>query len=144
MLKKFIWTMALAFSLILCQTASADCGHGLKAMIESLKIDDAQKAKIKPVLEQLKSTMKDSGAQMMDLSKQINQQAMSANMDQSAVDSMIDKKAKMIGDMMKAKIMAKNQIFAVLNDQQKAQLQTMMKALEEKMVAKYKKCHDED
>lgn len=144
MYKKLIAILSLAFSLVVCQVAFAECGEGMRTMIDSLKLDDAQKAKIKPILEQLKTAVKDNGPQLMDVSKQINQQVTSGTMDQATVDGLIDKKTKMIGDMIKAKVAAKNQIFAVLNDQQKSELQTKFKALEEKMEAKFKSCRDEE
>lgn len=147
MLNKFIAAVVFAFSLVLCQSALAGharCGEGLKHMVDALQLDQAQKDKVKPILEQLKANMKENGPQMMDLCKQINEQSMSANMDQAAVDGMIDKKVKMMGDMMKAKVSAKNQIFSILNDQQKAKLQAKMKMMQEKMHAKMKQCHGED
>ncbi|OEH48682.1 hypothetical protein lpari_00291 [Legionella parisiensis] len=87
--------------------------------------------------------MKSGAEQMRDLSKQINQQAESASMDQSTVDSLVDKKTKLLGDMIKAKMTAKNQIYAVLKPEQKTELQNKMKKMEEKMEEKFKKCNDE-
>lgn len=48
MYKKILGTFVLAFSLILCSTAFAHngCGEGMKQMLESLKLDDAQKQKL--------------------------------------------------------------------------------------------------
>lgn len=147
MYKKLIWIAVFAFSFILNQAVFADssmCGERFKTMIHSLKLDETQKEKIKPILEQLKSTMKNSWTQMQDLEKQLNEQVTSANMDQNTVNGLVDQKTKLIGDMIKAKITAKNQIINLLNSQQKTQLQTMMKNVEEKMAAKYKECHEED
>lgn len=144
---KLLGTVALAFSLAMSTTAFAGswgCGEGLQKMVGSLKIDSAQKEKIKPVLETLKSSIKDNADQMKDLDKQLKEQADSATMDQSAVDSLIDKKSKLIGAMMKAKIVAKNQILAILTPEQKTQLQNMMKKAEEKMMEKFKSCHDQE
>ncbi|CAM2839002.1 envelope stress induced periplasmic protein [Legionella steigerwaltii] len=146
MYKKIIQAAAFTFTLALSPVVlahSGGCGEGLKKMVESLKLDDSQKSKIKPILEQLKSTMKNDVTQMRDISQQLNQQAESANMDQSTVDSLVDKKTKLIGDMIKAKITAKNQIYAVLNPQQKTELQNKWKKVEEKMAEKFKACHDE-
>lgn len=147
MYKKLIGTLALACTLVISSTVfahSGGCGEGMKKMLESIKLDDAQKQKVMPILDSLKTSMKQSGEQMRDLSKQINAQATSASMDQSAVNDLIDKKVKLLGDMMKAKVMAKSQIYAVLNDQQKAELQSKMKKMEEKWAEKFKSCHDED
>ncbi|MFI4919493.1 MAG: Spy/CpxP family protein refolding chaperone [Legionellales bacterium] len=146
MYKKIIQTAAFTCALVLSPVILAHtgaCGERMKNMVESLKLDDSQKTKIKPILEQLKSTMKMDASQMHDLSNQLNQQAESATMDQSAVDSLIDKKTKLIGDMMKAKIAAQNQIAAVLNPQQKMELQQKMKEVKAKWEEKAKSCHEE-
>ncbi len=146
MFKKCLWIVAIACSLAIGQAAFAGCAceTGIDKMVASLKLDKAQKDKIKPILDQLKASVKDSAAQMTDLESQINQQATSASMDQATVDGLVDKKVKLIGDMMKAKITAKNQIFAILDDKQKAALQAMLKKSEDKMTAQFKHCHDHD
>lgn len=145
MYKKILGIAALVFSLFVCPTVFAhSCGEGLKDMLASLKLDDSQKEKIKPILENMKASMKQNVEQMRELSKQINDQAISPNMDQNTVNGLIDKKTKVIGDMIKAKVMAKSQIYAILNDQQKSQLQGMMKKMEDKMEDKFKRCHDDE
>lgn len=145
--KKYLLVAAFAFSFIFGQTVFAhshECGERLQKMVETLQIDDAQKAKIKPVLEQLKSSLKDEGAQMKDLRAQIKQQVQSDTMDQATLDGLIDKKAKLIGDMMKAKSNASHQIYMVLTPEQKTKFQGLVKNMEEKMAEKFKKCHDSD
>lgn len=145
MYKKIFGVAVLVFSLFVCPTVFAhSCGESMKDMLESLKLDDSQKQKVKPILESMKSSMKQNGEQAHDLSKQINDQVIAPNMDQSAVNALIDKKAKIIGDMIKVKVMAKHQIYTVLNDEQKTQLQSMMKKKEDKMAEKYKSCHGDD
>ncbi|KTC88229.1 MULTISPECIES: Spy/CpxP family protein refolding chaperone [Legionella] len=147
MYKKILGIMVFAFSLVLGQAAFADsehCGEGIKKMVESLNLDDSQKAKIKPILDQLKSTMADKAGQMDNLRKQISQQVQSATMDQSTVNGLVDQKTQLIGDVMKAKLAATNQILNVLNDQQKAQLHKKMQEVEEKWAEKFKSCHDDD
>ena len=147
MYKKILWIVAFTFSLILSQATfanSEDCGDGMKNLVGSLKLDDSQKDKIKPILEQLKSTAKDSEAQFKDLHAQINQQIASDSMDEDTLNGLIDKKAKLIGDMMKAKASAQHQLFAILNAQQKNQYQDNVKKLEAKMTEKYSKCHKKD
>lgn len=146
MFKKLIGIVALAFTFALSQSAFAhsSCGEGLKNMVESLKLDPAQKEKIKPILDQLKTSIRASADQMKDLRTQMHQQVTSTTMDQGAVDGLIDKKTKLIGDMMKAKMTAKNQIFNILNDQQKTELQNKWNKVEEKWAAKFKECHDDN
>lgn len=142
---KFLGIIAFVCSLVITQTAAADgCGEGLKSMLSSIKMENGQDGKIKPILEHLKSNIKDSVNQMKALDDQIKQQVISDKMDQATVDGLVDKKAKLIGDMMKAKITAKNQILNALTPKQKAALLVLMQKLEDKMVAKYKSCHADD
>lgn len=147
MYKRFLWIVACAFSLVLSQSAFSDswgCGEGLKTMLQSLKLDDAQKAKIKPIMDQQNATMKDLSTQMNALDTQINEQINAATVDQAALDDLLSKKATLIGSMIKAKIMTKVQIYGVLTPDQKATLQGMMKKLEDKVAAKFKSCHQDD
>lgn len=145
MRNKLLWIVAFTFSFVLGQTAFAHsgCGERMTKMVDSLSLDDAQKAKIKPILEQLKMSMKDNMTQMKDLRTQINQQVTSDKMDQSTVDGLVDKKVKMMGDMMKANMMAKNQIFNVLTAQQKTKFQNSVKDMESKMVDKMESCQEQ-
>src|SRR5689334_18177175 len=99
MYKKLIWTVALVFSFMLAQSAFAasSCGQGLRTMVESLKLDDSQKEKVKPILEQLRTTMKDTHSQMKDIQSKIHQQVVSPTMDQNTVTSLVDQQTKLIG-----------------------------------------------
>jgi periplasmic protein CpxP/Spy len=147
MYKKILWMVTLVSSLMFGQLALADsgmCHQGLKKMLESIKLDDGQKEKIKPILEKLKSSLKDNWSQMKDMEKQIMEQSESANMDQGTVDGLIDKKVTLIGNMMKAKVTAKNQIMGILSAEQKTKMHKMMQQVKDKMAAAYKNCHDED
>lgn len=145
--KKYLLVAAFAVSLVTGQAALAsshECGDGLKRMVESLHVDAAQKAKIKPILEQLETGMKEQGSQMKDLRTQISQQVQSDTMDQATLDGLIDKKSKILGDMMKAKSSAVHQVFTMLTPEQKAKFQSMVKGMEEKMAEKYKSCHEDE
>ncbi|MDI1352877.1 MAG: Spy/CpxP family protein refolding chaperone [bacterium] len=133
MFKKIIWIAAITCSLFMGQTVFAHDGQGMKQLIGSLNLDAEQKAKIKPILEQLTATMKDNWSQIKDIRMQMNQQIASDTMDKATVDSLIDKKIKLIGDMMKAKASAKHQIFAILTPKQKATFQAMVKKWEAKV-----------
>jgi len=147
MYKKLLWIVALAFSLVLSQATfaySGGCGEGLSKMISSLKLDDAQKDKVKPILEQFKASMKDYGTQLGEIKKQLNMQLYSATMDQAVVEGLVDQKVALIGKMIKAKMAAKGQILAILTAEQKTKLQNKMKKMEEKMAEKYKSCDEQD
>lgn len=146
MYRKLLWITALTFFL-LNQNAFADikeCGKGLKEMVSTLKLDKAQKEKIKPIFDQLTLNLKDSWMQMNDIDTQIEQQTNSITMDHSAVDVLVNKKSMLIGSMMKAKILAKNQIFVVLNEPQKVKLQLMLKMKEAKITNRYTNCHHQE
>lgn len=148
MKKSLLWIGAVSFSLALGQSAFAHnmrCGDGMmKKMIEHFKLDDAQKAKVKPVLEQMKATIQSNWDQMRDLRMQLNQQVMSDNMDQAAVDSIIDKKTKLMGDMTRTRMSVKHQIYTMLNPQQKAAYQAIVKKWQAKMENKTESCNADE
>lgn len=148
MKKSLLWIVAVTFSLIVGQTAFAGgehCGNGvMKKIVGHFNLDEAQKAKAKPILEQLKATMQTNWSQMKDLRMQMNQQVMSDTMDQSAVDGLVEKRTKLVGDMMKAKLDAKHQIYMLLNAQQKASYQGMVKKMQDKMASKAESCKHQD
>ena len=146
MFKNFLWLVAVVSSLMISQMAVADssiCRESLKQMVQMVNPDAAQKAKIDPILDQLKATLKTHSSQMETLEPQIAEQADAASMDHAKVDNLVEQQTKLIGEVMKARIMAKNQIFLILNSQQKDKLQTMIKNSDEKMVAAFKKCNQD-
>ncbi len=147
MKKSLLWIIAATFSLVLGQASFAEsrhCGEGMKKMIEKLQLDATQKAKIMPVLDQLKTTMQANWSQMKDLRMQIHQQIQSDSMDQATVDGLIDKKTKLMGDMMKAHVNAKHQIYMLLNPQQKTTWQNMVKKWQDKMASKAERCMEQN
>ncbi|KTD02379.1 16 kD immunogenic protein [Legionella geestiana] len=147
MFKKLLGTFVVAISLMFSTALFADssmCKHGLKHMLESLQLSDEQKAKIKPIIEQMKSTMKATGSQMDALKSKIHEQIHAASMDKDTVNSLIDQKTALIGSMMKTKVATVHQVLSVLTEEQKTKLHNMMKDAEEKMAQKYKSCHDND
>ena len=149
MYKTIVWIIAFTASLVFTQTVlaadSCGCGgEGLKRMVSDLKLDDAQKAKIMPIVDQLKTNTKNNWSQMNDLDKQIHQQVSSDKMDLTTLNGLVDQKTKLIGDNMKAKFTAESQIMSNLTAEQRTTLQSKMKALEHKMAEKFKSCHNPD
>jgi len=147
MYKNLVAVVAIISTLLFSQTTLADawgCGEGMRQMVLSMDLNRAQKDKIKPILAQLKASIKETGMHMGDLDRQLNQQSVAVNMDQSVVDDLVEKKTKLIGDMIKAKIKAKNQVLAVLNPKQKINLMNKMQKLEEKIAKKFSSCHKND
>jgi len=147
--KKIIGIGVFIFALIFGQSVFADsddctCGEKMKEMITSLKLDDAQQAKIKVIKEQMKSSVKSNWEKMKGLREQINQQIHSDDMDSSKVDQLINLKAELMGKMMKAKAMARHQMYGLLTPQQKVQFQELFKKWDEKVEKKHESCHKDD
>lgn len=142
---KLLGIIAVVLSLFLGQSAFAHgwfCGDKMDKLKKELHLTPEQDKKIEPILKQLKTTMKDNATQMKDLSKQVNEQITSNSTDESNLDSLIDKKTKMIGDMMKAKLHAKHEIYNTLDEKQKTHFKKMMQEWEHKMAEKFKHCKD--
>jgi Spy/CpxP family protein refolding chaperone len=140
MFKNILGIAALICSFSFSQAVLANSPHckgAMKGVIESLKLDAAQKEKIIPLMEQLKSSMKETGTKLHDLDKQINQQVDSDSMKLDTVNGLIDQKTTLINTMMKANLSTKNEIMMLLTADQK-------KELHEKMSEKFKECYSHD
>lgn len=147
MYKKLLWIILIISSLTLSNLAFSAppyCRLGLNKLVQMINLDSAQKEKIKPILDQLKSTISGARSQMHGLGEQITQQVDSTDMNQGTLDSLISQKVKLIGEMIKAKLMAKHQIFGILNPQQREKLQSMVKMVNDRVTALFKKCHEEE
>jgi periplasmic protein CpxP/Spy len=135
-MNKKIFSIAIfAFSLIFGQSAFADhggFGEHIKKLVESLKLDDAQKAKIKTIKDQTKDKLKDTWEQMKSLRQQSQEVIQADTLDESKLDSLVNKKKELIGNLIKAKITAKHQIYQLLNPEQKTKFQDLVKQWEEK------------
>lgn len=118
------------------------CTDRFQNMVDTLKLDDAQQTKIKAIKEQLKSSQMDNWKQMGVLRDQINQIVQSDSMDQTKLGMLVDQQTQLIGATMKAKLSAENQIFGVLNAEQKQQYPQILKAKEAKIKSMFEKCDD--
>lgn len=146
-MNKLLWTVTCALSLFIGSLSVANacgCGKGMHQMVDSVKLDAAQKEKVKPILDQLKATIKENADQMNSIETQLKQQLTSGKMDQSTVNGLVDKKVQLIGNIIKAKMQAKTQIYAVLNDKQKAEFQENMKKEDKKWEKEFKNCSAKD
>ena len=146
--KRIFWVAALALSLLFGQTAFANsseeksgkscgCGDNMKRLVESLKLDDKQQASLKAIKEQTKESEKANWQQMKDVRLQIDQLVQSDKMDENKLNELINKRAELFAAMIKTKVMAKHQIYTLLNAQQKTQYQQMMKQWEDKQMSKH-------
>ncbi len=140
-MNKIIVIAILAVSFLLGPVAfSQGCPHRMHHLMTALKLDKAQQAKVEVIQTQLEQQEKTTWEQMSALRTQIREMVASDNMDESKLDSLISQKKELLASMMKAKLMAKNQIYNVLTASQKVKFQAMMKKMEEKMIMKYKNC----
>ncbi|MFA5959766.1 MAG: Spy/CpxP family protein refolding chaperone [Tatlockia sp.] len=130
--KLFLGLITLVFSLCIGQTSFADtapatpekpcgCGGTIPKMADSLKLDDAQQTRIKAIKEQLLANEETLNKQMDALRGEINQLIEADSLDQSKLETLVNQKKALIGDLTRAKIIAKNQIYITLNAEQKSQ-----------------------
>lgn len=144
--KKMLWIGAVALSLILGQVAfahegSCGCnGERMKKMVETLNLDADQQAKLKSIKEQVKASVKSSKDQIKTVRDQIDQLVQSDKMDENKLNDLISQKKDLIANFMKAKLVAKHQIYTILNAQQKTKYQEMMKQWKEKRKEAFKNC----
>lgn len=109
-------------------SGSGSCNWKQKwqAMVQTLQLDQDQQAKIKAIRESAKATMKGSWEQLKTIRQQMKSMVTSDNLDQSQLDALIQQKSALMNTLLKTKITMQNQIYNVLNPQQKQQFQTMM------------------
>lgn len=112
---------------------SCGCGHKMDDMMSSLKLDDAQKEKLKALKDQAKENMKANWAQMKEIRSQMDALVDSDTMDEAKVDSLINQKKELLATMMKSKAMMRHQIYTIMSPQQRTQMQNMMKQWKEQI-----------
>lgn len=115
-------------------------GKMIQMMMNSLNLDASQQAKIQAIHDQLKNDQKANWDKLRAIRSQIHDLITSDNFDASKASSLVDEKTAILGTMMKAKITAKNQIYNVLNDQQKTQFKQLMKDMEARWMMRNKDC----
>ncbi|WED44503.1 Spy/CpxP family protein refolding chaperone [Legionella cardiaca] len=114
------------------KASGCGCADRMHKMMSSLNLDATQQTKINAIKSQLKETLKSNWDQMKSIRSQIHELVTSDTMDDSKLNSLIDQKKELLAQMMKAKIKAKQQIYSLLNTQQKSQFKQMMQQWEEK------------
>ena len=147
MYKKIIGLILAVTAVFAAQTVLANschCGEKLEKMVNALNLTSDQKDKIKPIFDQLKSTMKDKWTQIKDIKMQMDQQSAGDEMDVAVINGLIDKKMALMGDIMKAKASAKAQIMDILTDKQKMQIKAKMAEVKAKMAKKWHQCQHDD
>ncbi|MCP0913451.1 MULTISPECIES: Spy/CpxP family protein refolding chaperone [Legionella] len=132
MMKQIILLPLLALSLAFSPVTFANKGDGhctcmhMKKMMQELNLTPEQQTKIKEIKDNAKSNMQAKREEMMSLKKQMKELVRSEKMDEAKLDQLINQKKELMASKMKAKIMMKNQIYNVLDAQQKAKFAAMM------------------
>ena len=114
------------------------CKRGLMKMLEPLQLTDAQKDQIKAIRDKAKASLQSNKDQLRSIRTQIHSLITTSSMDNTKLDSLISQKTTILGNMIRVKATAKNQIYNVLNPQQQQQFQQM---LQEKAQGKSHNCH---
>ncbi|MCW8443694.1 Spy/CpxP family protein refolding chaperone [Fluoribacter gormanii] len=133
--KKLIWLATLALVLSLGQPSFACIGdlkhcnshHQFDKLAQELNLSADQKAKLKAYKEKAKVDFKENYAQLRLLRSQINSLVKTDKIDEAKLDALIEKVNKIRASMLKSKIMTQHQMFALLNDNQKAKFLELKK-----------------
>ncbi|MCL9683711.1 Spy/CpxP family protein refolding chaperone [Legionella maioricensis] len=129
--KKSVWLSAVALSLMIGQASFATtepsksrpctCHHNSPRLSEKLNLTAEQKTKIKAIRAQTYKQLKADEEQLKALKLQMNALANNDKVDEAKLNSLIDQRNKIKGDMLKKEVMMQNQIYNTLTAQQKAQ-----------------------
>ncbi|KTD17009.1 Spy/CpxP family protein refolding chaperone [Legionella jordanis] len=107
------------------------CGNHMKQMLSALNLDSSQQTKVQAIKSQLMQTLQANREQMKSIRSQIRDLVTSDTLDDAKLNSLVDQKKELIAQMMKAKVTAKQQVYSLLNDQQKAQFKQMLQQWEQ-------------
>jgi len=152
MFKKIILCSSLAFSLAVAaplvfaddtssNTApSTLCQKRMDFMNKTLQLSSDQQAKIKAIHDSGKAAMKANWQQLKGLKDQMKQLVASDKLDQGQLDTLVQQKTALMGTMMKARVTLQNQVYNVLNDQQKKQFHDAMAKWEAQKKEWHKGC----
>ncbi len=103
-----------------------NCAARLQKMIQTLNLNDTQQTKVKAIIAQAKADKAQYLQQMQTLHGQLKQLIIADTMDESQLDNLLNQKKELFAAILKIKIMAKYQIYQLLDAQQRIQFQQMM------------------
>lgn len=115
---------------------SCGCQH-MKDMMKAFDLDKSQQAKIKTIKEDLSQSQQANREQMRSIRTQIHEFITSGSTDEAKLNGLIDQKKELLGQMIKARIMAKQQMYNVLTDKQKTQFKEKLQQWEQEHKAKH-------
>jgi len=134
MIKKLILLPVILLSFTFSQGTLAHdnaqkpgCGcQAMQKMTKELDLTSEQQAKIKAIRTQARDTLQTKRQEMIKLRAEINALIQTDKLDEAKLTALINQKKEIVGSVMKTRITVKNQIYNVLNAQQKAKFSTMM------------------
>ena len=100
------------------QNGSCQCGQ-MKHWMDGLDLSVAQKAKIKALKAKNKLQMAKLHAEMKSVKKQLHDLVISDKWSEEKLDDLVDKKAELLSQKMKAKYQMKHDLYEVLDTKQK-------------------------
>lgn len=136
MIKKHTFLITLFSCLSIYHTAfssSYECGDSIKEIGSYLELDKNQTSKIDPMLKGLKKITQDRALKIRKLNNEINKQTTSEFMNENNIDVLVDKKAKLISEVIKLKVKTNHKIYILLKRNQKIRYQKLMQNCHDKM-----------
>ncbi len=151
MIKKMILLPALALSLTFSVPSFADQHENgqcpcmrMQKISQELNLTADQKEKIKAIKEEARKSLQANKEEMISIRTQVKELIKSDKIDEAKLNKLLEQKKEILASKMKTKIMMKNQIYNVLNAQQKAKFSAMMDKWENKWKNKMKKMNEEE
>lgn len=134
MIKKLVHPFAIALAFLLFQSPAAlanhcGCMHGhmMHGMIEKLDLTKEQKDKIKDIMDKSRSAVKNKRDEMHDIRMSINEAYANDSMTKDKIDEFVKKEEKIVGAMLKMRMMDRLEISKVLTKEQREKLNVMAK-----------------
>lgn len=137
-----LWISSLAFALLFSQSVIAmhqdsNChcrGPMMKMMMieNKLNLTQEQKDKLKSFRVQNQAQLQGSREKMKTLRNEMHELVKSDKIDEAKLDSLIAQKKELMGELMKNKVMMHHQLYSILNDSQKQQLEAMRNNMQSK------------
>ncbi|WP_207384182.1 Spy/CpxP family protein refolding chaperone [Legionella nagasakiensis] len=116
----------------------------MQKISQELNLTADQKEKIKAIKEEARKSLQANKEEMISIRTQVKELIKSDKIDEAKLNKLLEQKKEILASKMKTKIMMKNQIYNVLNAQQKAKFSAMMDKWENKWKNKMKKMNEEE
>ncbi len=149
--KTLIWMSAFVFSIAFTHTtyAKADLTNGTRppcacmhAMSKTLDLTEDQQAQIKKIRVQSSIVRHAERNDLLTIHNQIQELSRADKLDEQKLNILLDQKKEITVRAIKNKMLARDQIYSILNAQQKIKYDEMMKQWEKTKMEKATHAHD--